>query len=64
MLADAASTRFYESATGKKHPRGHLLTIESLLSGTHRAEHPDHQPDLNFKRARQEAGAEQKSLEI
>ena len=64
MIADAASAGFYESATGKKYPRVQLLTIEDLLSGTQRADHPDHQPDLNFKRARQEAGAEQKSLEI
>ena len=38
------------------------LTIEGLLSGTHRAEHPDHQPDLNFKKAKAEANAAQKDL--
>jgi hypothetical protein len=26
-----------------------LLTIEALLDGTQRAEHPDYEPDLNFK---------------
>jgi len=62
MTADASSAGFYTSATGKKYPRVQLLTIEGLLSGKQRAEHPDHQPDLNFKRARAEAGAEQKDL--
>jgi hypothetical protein len=42
MIADAASAGFYESATGKKYPRVQLLTIEGLLSGKQRAEHPDH----------------------
>ena len=62
MIADAASAGFYTSATGKKYPRVQLLTVEGLLAGTHRAEHPDHQPDLNFKKAKQEAQGEQKSL--
>ena len=42
--------------------RVQLLTIEGLLSGKHRAEHPDHQPDLNFKRAQQEEQWKQKDL--
>lgn len=50
MIADAVSAGFYESATGKKFPRVQLLTIEGLLSGKQRAEHPDPQPDLNFKK--------------
>jgi hypothetical protein len=62
MIADAASTGFYESASGKKYPRVQLLTIEGLLSGKQRAEHPDHAPDLNFKKARAEANAAQKDL--
>jgi hypothetical protein len=33
-----------------------------LLSGTHRAEHPDHQPELNYKKAKAEANAAQKDL--
>ena len=37
-----------------------LLTIEALLSGTHWAEHPGYEPDLNFKKA--EKDAEQQSL--
>ena len=52
MIADAASAGFYESASGKTYPRVQLLTIDGLLSGKQRAEHPDHQPDLNFKRAK------------
>ena len=64
MRADAASAGYYESATGKKFPRVQLLTIEGLLSSTQRAEHPDHQPDLNFKKARQEAHDQQSSLPL
>jgi hypothetical protein len=62
MVKDAASAGFYESATGKKYPRVQLLTIEGLLSGKQRAEHPDHAPDLNFKKARAESNAAQKPL--
>ncbi|MDD5140930.1 MAG: hypothetical protein PHY43_11795 [Verrucomicrobiales bacterium] len=61
-IADAASAGFYESATGKKFPRVQLLTIEGLLSGQQRAGHPDHQPDLNFKKAKAGANAAQKDL--
>jgi hypothetical protein len=62
IIAAAASAGFYESATGKKYPRVQLLTIEGLLSGKQRAEHPDHQPDLNFKKAKAESNAAQKDL--
>ena len=62
MISDAASAGFYESATGKKYPRVQLLTIEGLLNHTHRAEHPDHAPDLNFKKAKAEAHGKQKEL--
>lgn len=62
MIADAASAGFYESATDKKYPRVQLLSIEGLLAGTHRAEHPDHQPDLNFKKAKAEAASKQQAL--
>ena len=54
MIADAASAGFYESAA-ENFPRVQLLTIEGLLSGKQRAEHPDHAPDLNFKKAKAEA---------
>jgi hypothetical protein len=39
-----------------------LPTIEGLLNHTHRAGHPDHQPDLNFKKAKAEANAARKDL--
>jgi hypothetical protein len=59
VIADAASAGFYESASGKKFSRMQLLTIDGLLSGKQRAEHPDHAPDLNFKKAKAEASATQ-----
>jgi len=62
MVKDAASVGFYESATRKKFPRVQLLTIGSLLDGKQRAEHPDYEPDLNFKKAKAEKDAEQQSL--
>lgn len=62
MLADAASAGLYESATGKCYPRVQLLTIDGLLTQSMRAEHPDYQPDLNFKKAKAEPGAEQRLL--
>jgi len=62
MVKDAVSAGFYESAAGKKYSRVQRLTIEGLLSGTQRAEHPDHQPDLNFKKAKAESNAAQKEL--
>jgi len=33
-----------------------------LLNGTQRAEHPDYEPDLNFKKAKAEAAGEQTNL--
>ena len=54
MVKDAASAGFYESPNGKKFPRVQLLTIGDLLEGKARAEHPDYEPDLNFKKAKQE----------
>jgi hypothetical protein len=39
-----------------------LLTIDGLLNGTRSAEHPDYEPDLNFKKARPETDAEQQTL--
>ena len=64
MIADAASAGFYTGVAGKKFPRVQLLTIEDLLAGKQRAEHPDHQPDLNFKKAKAEANAQQPGLKI
>jgi hypothetical protein len=51
-IADAASAGCSESATGKKYPRMHLLTVFAN----------DHPPDLNFKKAKEEANAAQKDL--
>ena len=62
MIADAASAGFYTDGAGRKFPRIQLLTIEGLLDGKQRAEHPDHAPDLNFKKAKAESNAAQREL--
>ena len=61
MVKDAASAGFYTGATGRKYPRLQLLTIEGLMTGTQRAEHPDAAP-ANFKQAKKEAKGEQAEL--
>jgi site-specific DNA-methyltransferase (adenine-specific) len=55
MKADAAAAGFFEAESGKKYPRIQLLTIEGLLSGVQRAEHPDHVKDATFKKAKKES---------
>jgi len=63
MVKDAASAGLYTCGNEKmKVPRIQLLTIEGLLSGTQRAQHPDYLPDMNFKKAGKEANAHQKEL--
>jgi hypothetical protein len=62
IVQDAASAGFYESPNGKKFPRVQLLTIGDLLEGKTRAEHPDYEPDLNFKKAKMESNAAQKEF--
>jgi hypothetical protein len=62
MVKDAASAGFYESPNGKKYPRVQLLTIQGLLDRDERPEHPDYEPDLNFRKAKAEAESEQQSL--
>jgi DNA modification methylase len=62
MVKDAASAGFYESPNGKKYPRVQLLTIEGLLENNQRAEHPDYEPDLNFKKAKAETREKQEDL--
>lgn len=37
---------------------------DGMFDGTQRAEHPDHEPDLNFKMAKAETDAEQQSLDF
>ncbi len=54
MKSDAASAGFYPGDEGKKYSRVQLLTIEGLLSGKQRAEHPDHVKNVNFKKAKRE----------
>jgi hypothetical protein len=55
MLADAASAGYFEwHAGGKKSLRLQMLTIEGLLSGKERADHPDYVPDVNYKKAKKE----------
>ena len=54
MKADAAAAGFYSSLNGKKYPRVQFLTINGLLSGVQRAEHPDYSPNVNFKKAKAE----------
>ncbi|MBV9657023.1 MAG: restriction endonuclease [Verrucomicrobia bacterium] len=62
MQADAATAGLYESPTGKKYPRVQLLTIENLLAGSERAEHPDAMPNTNFKKAKVESSGKQGQL--
>ncbi|HXD87033.1 MAG TPA: DNA methyltransferase [Urbifossiella sp.] len=59
MKTDAASAGYYEwhVGKGKKSPRVQFLTIEGLLSGLQRAEHPDYTPDVNYKKAKREKAA-------
>ncbi len=62
MLTEAAAAGFYTSPNGKKYARLQLLTIEGLLDGTQRAQHPDYEPDTGFKKAKAEQSGEQTTL--
>jgi DNA modification methylase len=53
MMKEAAVAGVYKSE-GKTYQRLQILTIEDLLSGKARAEHPDYTPDVNFKKAKRE----------
>lgn len=64
MIGDAASAGFYSSPNGKKFPRVQLLTIEGLLEKKQRAEHPDYQPDLNFRKAQIHDSTKQADLPL
>ena len=44
----------YVGATGQRFPRVQMLTIEGLLSGRERAEHPDYVPDVNYRKTKRE----------
>jgi len=39
-----------------------VVTIDAVLNGTQRAEHPDYEPDPNFKKAKAESDSEQREL--
>ena len=56
MRADAASAGIFHGgpAGTTQYPRVQLLTIEGLLSGQQRAEHPDYVKNVNFKKAKRE----------
>jgi hypothetical protein len=56
--------RMMAAAAGasRKFPCVQFLTINDLLSGRQRAEHPDHAPALNFKKAKAASNAAQKDL--
>lgn len=62
MVKDGSSVGFYDSPNEKKYARVQLLTIEGLLDGTQRTEHPDYEPDLNFKKAKADSDSEQQTL--
>ena len=64
MKADASSAGLYTwGVDGKlKCQRIQLLTIEGLLDGKQRAEHPDYMPNANFKKAKREKSDKQKRL--
>jgi site-specific DNA-methyltransferase (adenine-specific) len=62
MQTEAAAAGFYDDIKGRRFPRIQLLTIEGLLNKTQRPEHPDHQPDTGYKKAKSEALAEQKEM--
>jgi site-specific DNA-methyltransferase (adenine-specific) len=64
MLTEAAAAGFYESPNGKKYARLQLLTIESLLNKTQRAEHPNYEPDMGYKKAKAEGSGEQTELDV
>jgi len=57
MVAEAATTGFYESPTGSSFPKVQILTIEGLLSGREQARYPDlTRGGLTFKKAKVEKG--------
>ena len=62
LIRHGAAAGFYTSPNGKKYARLQLLTIEGLLDGTQRAEHPDYEPDTGFKKVKAEVSGEQTTL--
>jgi len=62
MVKEAASAGIYTTPTGKKYDRIQLLTVEGLMNKTQRAEHPDYEPDVNYKAAKAEPNVKQQPL--
>jgi DNA modification methylase len=62
MVKEAASAGIYKTPSGKKYARIQLLPVEDLMNKTQRAEHPDYEPDVNYKAAQAESNAEQQHL--
>ena len=54
MLSNASGAGFYVDGAGRRFARVQWLTIEDLLSGKARAEHPDYIPDVTHKKAKRE----------
>ena len=54
MKSEAVAAGFFKWETGRKSPRVQLLTVQGLLEGTQRADHPDYRPNVNFKKAKRE----------
>lgn len=64
MRTEAASSGFYESPFGTKHPRIQVLTIEELLAGE-RVDYPRSGAERTFKRApKARSGEQQHELDL
>ncbi len=62
MITEAATAGFYQMPNGKKYPRIQILSVEGLMNKTERAEHPDYEPDVNYKWAEATPNAQQQDL--
>jgi hypothetical protein len=63
MIREAAAAGFFDFDFGRSYARIQILTIEGPRNGTECLEHPDHGPNINFKKARREKnGKGQKSF--
>lgn len=59
MIVEATKAGFYEAEDGWRFPKIQILTVEDLMSGLKRLEHPDYQPNANFKKAKRETKKEE-----
>jgi site-specific DNA-methyltransferase (adenine-specific) len=64
MKTEAIKTGYYESKlTGNKYPKLQILTIEGLMTGTERPQHPQVGTSATtFKKAKAEDKSKQHSL--